>query len=215
MCVICFGVWPSDLLSTALYRDEPSKYLITSAATAYSNVSWAASGNGTPKPNRANFVLMTVWVMLSSLKWVSPHQSGTFNSVFTALKRMKLSEKLELTAQAHSWQMELEARQSQHGVINGAIYFWMQFVRAWIPWSSGHAARAMWSAWHFLGNRNRTTKRFLRGIPQFRRYLGSQVTEKAYFLKKGNKVKINEDMHHLIQFEPKSLWKTCVTTYSF
>lgn len=141
--------------------------------------------------------------------------SGTFNSTFKAPEQMKPPEKLELTAQVHSWRMELEARQSQQGVINCATCFWMQFIRAWISWPSGHTAWAICSPWHFLGNRNKITDRLLGEIPQFGRYSGSQVTEKAYLFKNWNSLKINEDMHHVIWIDPKSLWKTCVTTYSF
>jgi len=36
-------------------------------------------------------------------------------------------------------------------------------------------------------------------------YLRSQVTEKTYYLDKGNNLKINGDRHHLIQIDSKCL----------
>lgn len=153
--------------------------------------------------------------MQSIFERICPHHSWTSSSPITTLKQMKPSEKPELTAQVHSWWMELEARQSQQGVITCAICFWMQFVRACIFWPSGHTAWAIYSPRHLLGNRNRISNRFPRGMPWFGRYLGNYITKKANYFKKKKKkrknLKINEDMHHLLQIDPKHLWKICVT----
>lgn len=75
-------------------------------------------------------------------------------------------------------------------------------------------AWAIYSPRHLLGNRNRISNRFPRGMPWFGRYLGNYITKKANYFKKKkkrNNLKINEDMHHLLQIDPKRLWKICVT----
>lgn len=127
--------------------------------------------------------------MQSIFERICPHHSWTSSSPITTLKQMKPSEKPELTAQVHSWWMELEARQSQQGVITCAICFWMQFVRACIFWPSGHTAWAIYSPRHLLGNRNRISNRFPRGMPWFGRYLGNYITKKANYFKKKKKKK--------------------------
>lgn len=172
---------------------------------------WTSDSSHRLSQNLSHFGLLICKLSLVHFRW-----RWTFKTLDNlSCCRIQPSQKLELIVQVRSWQMELEARQSQQGVINCTICFWMQFVRAWISWPSGHTAWAICSPWHFLGNTKRITNRFLRGIPQFGRYLGSQVTGKVYLLKNRNNLKITEDMHNLAQMDPKSLWKTCMTIYSF